>query len=104
MKGEIAPDGEGDDSSGAEEGGEDTGGLLGDEVYRSVTAQYERESGRNPEYGDPHQVGWDLRSVDPETGAVRLIEVKGRGRSWDGDEVVELSRAQVHKAFEMSDE
>ena len=104
LKGEITPDGDGDDSSGAEEGGEDTGGLLGDEVYRSVTAQYERESGRNPEYGDPHQVGWDLRSVDLETGAVRLIEVKGRGRSWDGDEVVELSRAQVHKAFEMSDE
>ena len=103
LKGEITPDGDGDDSSGAEEGGEDTGGPLGDEVYREVTAQYERESGRNPEYGDPHQKGWDLRSVDPETGAIRLIEVKGRGRSWDGDEVVELSRAQVHKAFEMSD-
>ena len=104
LKGEIAPDTDGDDSSGAEERGQDTGGLLGDEVYRRVAAQYERESGRNPEYGDPHQQGWDLRSVDPETGAVRLIEVKGRGRSWDGDEVVELSRAQVHKAFEMSNE
>ncbi len=103
LKGEIAPDTDGDDSSGAEEGGRDAGGLLGDEVYRKVAAQYERESGRNPEFGDPHQQGWDLRSIDPETGAVRLIEVKGRGRSWDGDEVVELSRAQVHKAFEMSD-
>ena len=104
LKGEMAPDTDGDDSSEAEESGQDTGGLLGDEVYRRVTAQYERESGRNPEYGDPHQEGWDLRSVDPETGAVRFIEVKGRGRSWDGDEVVELSRAQVHKAFEMSNE
>ena len=104
LKGEIAPDSDDDGSGGAEERGKDASGLLGDDEYRRVTAQYERESGRNPEYGDPRQQGWDLRSVDPETGAERLIEVKGRGRPWDGDEVVELSRAQVRKAFEMSKE
>ena len=53
--------------------------------------------------GDPHQVGWDLRSVDPDTGLERLIEVKGKGCKWIDDEVVELSRAQVRKAFETSD-
>ena len=50
--------------------------------------------------GDPHQAGWDLRSVDPATGKARLIEVKGKGRPWTENEVVELSRAQAHRAFE----
>ena len=101
LKGEIAPNGDDEDFNEAEEGGPDADGLLGDEVYRRVVAKYEKDCGRNPEYGDPHQRGWDLRSVDPETGAIRLIEVKGRGRTWDGDEVVELSRAQVREAFKM---
>ncbi len=75
-----------------------------DEKYREAAAKYERECGRDPEFGDANQKGWDLRSTDPETEAVRLIVVKGRGRSWEGDEVVELSNAQVRKAFEMSSE
>ena len=29
--------------------------------------------------------------------------MKGRGRPWDGDEVVELSGAQIRKAFEAED-
>ena len=74
--------------------------LLGDEEYRRVAAQYETEAGREPEFGDPRQVGWDIRSIDPETQQTRLIEVKGRGRPWDGDEVVELSGAQIRTAFE----
>ena len=37
-------------------------------------------------------------------GAIRLIEVKGKGRPWDDDEVVELSRAQIRKAFETTNE
>ena len=76
---------------------------LGDEEYRAAAAQYEREAGREPELGDPRQAGWDIRSTDPETQAVRLIEVKGRGRPWDGGEVVELSGAQMRKAFEARD-
>lgn len=79
----------------------DTGAGLGDEEYREAAAQYEREANREPELGDPGQPGWDIRSVDPETNEViRLIEVKGKGCSWDEDEVVELSRAQVRTAFE----
>ena len=100
LKGEISPDDDGA-SRAARTAGE-SGAHLGDEVYRDVAAQYERESGREPEIGEPHQTGWDIRSVDPETGMVRLIEVKGKGRPWVDDEVVELSRAQVRKAFEES--
>ena len=44
-----------------------------------------------------------IRSIDPKTKEVRLIEVKGKGCLWDEDEVVELSRAQVRKAFEATD-
>ena len=58
------------------------------------------EAGRKPELGEPHQTGWDVRSIEAQTGKVRLIEVKGKGRQWDADEVVELSSAQVRKAFE----
>lgn len=94
LKGEIAPEGGQDgEPRGAREG-------LGDEVYREIAARYEKEAGRKPQLGDPHQAGWDLRSVDPATGEERLIEVKGRGRPWTENEVVELSRAQAHRAFE----
>ena len=41
--------------------------------------EYEKKSGREPELGNPHQMGWDIRSVDSKTKAVRLIEVKGKG-------------------------
>ena len=40
--------------------------------------------------------------VEYVDGSVGLIEVKGKGRLWDNDEVVELSRAQIHEAFAMS--
>ena len=102
LKGEIVPSDEDDD---ADEAGKPDGGAgaaLGDEEYRDAAARYEMESGRELELCDPGQTGWDIRSVDPETGAERLIEVKGKGRPWDEDEVVELSRAQVRKAFETS--
>ena len=75
---------------------------LGDEEYRQIAKQYEREFGREPVLGDPRQTGWDIRSVDPKTGGVRLIEVKGKGCPWTNDEVVELSRAQIREAFEAS--
>ena len=80
----------------------DSGTDLGDEDYRKAAAEYESMAGREPEFGDSHQTGWDIRSVDPLTGEIRLIEVKGKGYPWVNDEVVELSRAQVRKAFETS--
>ena len=100
LKGEIVPSDDEDrsDRLGTTDG--DTVGVLGDEEYREAAARYEREANREPELGDPRQTGWDIRSVDPETDEVRLIEVKGKGCTWDEDEVVELSRAQVRTAFE----
>ena len=100
LKGEIAPSDEDDGASRAASTVGNSGAELGDEVYRRVAAQYEKKSGREPKLGDPHQAGWDIRSVDPKTGTVRLIEVKGKGCPWVEDEVVELSRAQIRKAFE----
>lgn len=64
--------------------------------------RYEREAGRDPEPGDRNQTGWDIRSKDPATGRVRLIEVKGKGCRWDDDEAVEPSLAQIRTAFEVS--
>ena len=103
LKGEIVPDLTEDDTgedSMTYEADSDEVRQLGDEEYREAAAQYERDAGREPELGDPLQAGWDIRSTDPETQQVRLIEVKGRGCPWDGDEVVELSGAQIRKAFE----
>ena len=103
LKGEIVPDPGENGADGVAASNGDTDTSLGDEEYREVAAQYEREAGREPELGDPHQSGWDIRSIDPETQDVRLIEVKGRGRPWDDVEVVELSSAQVREAFGATD-
>ena len=103
LKGEIAPSHEEDGTDEPGTTNRDSRGDLGDEEYREAAAQYEREADREPELGNPRQTGWDIRSVDPKTSAVRLIEVKGKGRSWDEDEVVELSRAQVREAFKATD-
>ena len=74
------------------------GGAMGDEEYRKAAERYEIQAKRKPTIGDPRQVGWDIRSVDLDN-KVRFIEVKGKGCAWDGDEVVELSRAQIHESF-----
>ena len=102
LKGELVPDDDDGDPGEATGPNGDSGAGLGDEGYRNAVMQYEREAGREPELGDPYQTGWDVRSVDPQTGEIRLIEVKGKGCPWVDDEVVELSRAQVRKAFEAS--
>ncbi len=103
LKGEISPGIEEDDAVEAvlAKGDKDKG--LGDEEYREIAARYEKEAGREPEIGDPHQSGWDIRSIDRETEEVRLIEVKGKGCPWENNEVVELSVAQIRKAFETTE-
>ena len=63
LKGEISLDD--DEASRAARTAGESGAHLGDEIYRDVAAQYERESGREPEIGEPHQTGWDIRSVEP---------------------------------------
>ena len=103
LKGELIPSDDDDDPSEAARTNGSSDAGLGDEEYRKDAMRYERKAGRKPVLGDPRQTGWDIHSLDPKTGEiVRLIEVKGKGRPWDGDEVVELSRAQVRKAFAAS--
>lgn len=99
LKGEIVPDRPARTAEGEHEYPGPRAVDRDDEPYRKAAARYERKFGRVPEDGARHQVGWDLRSRDPHSGAVRLIEVKGRRHPWTGDEVVELSRAQVLTAF-----
>lgn len=99
ISGEIRP-GEDNETISVVEAGE----RRVDEPYREAARKYEEEAGRRPDLGKPHQIGWDMRSIDPETNEVRLIEVKGRGSPWEGDEVVELSSPQVRTAFETDDE
>ena len=103
LKGEILPSADEDEQVKAVPTNGETPSGLGDEEYREIVVRYEREAGREPELGDPHQSGWDVRSFDPKTGKSRLIEVKGRGRPWVDDEVVELSSAQIRKAFEATE-
>ena len=102
LKGEVATAGDEAEPDEREQGGRGEG-PLSDEVYRQIAARYERACGRDPKMGRSNQEGWDLLSVDPKTGAERLIEVKGKGCAWVEDEVVELTRAQVHKAFKALD-
>ena len=104
LKGEVVPPDRDDRSGAPAEMDGNTGGVLGDEEYREFVMQYERKAGREPELGSPHQKGWDIRSTNPKTKEVRLIEVKGKGCRWDEDEVVELSRAQVRRAFKAAGE
>ncbi|MDE0421364.1 MAG: DUF3883 domain-containing protein [Gammaproteobacteria bacterium] len=102
LVGEMAepPNSEPDSGTEVEEEAGPTGdGRLGDEIYRLVAAEYERNCGREPKLGAASQPGWDLRSTDTASGVERLIEVKGKGCLWEKSEVVELSRAQVRKAF-----
>ena len=102
LKGEIEPSADDDAASKTTTTDGNPGANLGDELYRKVVAQYEKEAGREPELGDPRQTGWDIRSIDPKTKGVRLIEVKGKGCPWVGDEVVEISQAQARKAWQMN--
>ena len=103
LKGKLEPPDEDDGTTEPRTTDAGSGRPMGDEEYRDAAADYERQAKRVPEDGDPRQVGWDIRSVDPVTGEVRLIEVKGKGCLWDGDEVVELSRAQVRESFRAED-
>ena len=103
LKGEILPSTDEDEQMKVVPTNGETLSGLGDEEYRKIVVHYEREAGREPELGDPHQSGWDVRSFDPKNGKFRLIEVKGRGRPWDDGEVVELSSAQIRKAFEATE-
>lgn len=80
---------------------EENGKLeIKDEIYRKYVIKYEEDEGRRPKLGEANQEGWDICSYDSENDEIlRYIEVKGRSHPWTDDQVVELSRAQVNKAF-----
>ncbi|MEM0050394.1 MAG: DUF3883 domain-containing protein [Candidatus Bathyarchaeia archaeon] len=61
--------------------------------------KYEKESGRLPEDVSKME-HYDIRSVDPKTGEVRYIEVKGR---WYLDVTVELTEAEYEYAKKLKD-
>jgi hypothetical protein len=44
-----------------------------------VVMAYESAQGRNPEDVHEKNLGYDIKSVDPRSGELRLIEVKGLG-------------------------
>ncbi|MGO9179412.1 MAG: helicase-related protein [Candidatus Limnocylindrales bacterium] len=52
-----------------------------------VAMQYERDQGRQPESVEQENRGFDVLSMDPQTGLVRFIEVKGRA----GTDLIALS-------------
>ncbi|MEE8390786.1 MAG: helicase-related protein, partial [Anaerolineae bacterium] len=51
-----------------------------EQVGMEVTMDYEREQGRIPEDVSAENLGFDVRSTDPETGQKRYIEVKARAK------------------------
>lgn len=74
-----------------------------EEPYRSAVLHFESQAGRYPVEKARLQEGHDIDSFSHPDGhadraLARRIEVKGRGRGWEGDEVVELSRRQFRDA------
>jgi hypothetical protein len=59
-----------------------------------VTMDYEREQDREPEDVSAENLGFDVRSTDPDTGCKRYIEVKARARVGP----VELTQNEWFKA------
>jgi len=49
-------------------------------VGMQVTMAYEREQGRVPEDVSAENLGFDVRSTDPDSGQKRYIEVKARAK------------------------
>lgn len=75
-----------------------------DERFRKAVVVYETSNGRYPESKDPLQKGFDIDSFSspsntPGRQLSRRIEVKGRTHPWEGDETIELSRAQFEEAL-----
>ncbi len=49
-----------------------------EQIGMEVTLRYEREHGRRPQDVAADNLGYDVRSLDPQSGAIRYIEVKAR--------------------------
>ncbi len=82
-----------------------SGDVQTDDKFRNAVVAYEKAQGRFPICKDSLQKGYDIDSFSDSPGTpgrqlIRRIEVKGRTHAWDGDEIVELSRAQYEEALE----
>ena len=83
------------------------GGIRGDTRQRDVVLSYEALHGRIAERKPFGQRGHDIESfesLDPETGKIRRIEVKGITGSFEGEASVVLSTPQYRDAFELEAE
>ena len=65
---------------------------------REVVCSFEEQRGWTPEGTPGPNPGFDIRSTDPRTGTVRLIEVKGLKGIWQNDATVTMTSRQFDDA------
>ncbi len=63
-----------------------------EDVAMQAAMEYEAEIGNHPTDVSQHNLGYDIESLDPETGRLRFIEVKGRRA---GADTVTLTRNEI---------
>lgn len=71
-----------------------------EDIGMEIAMNYEREQGREPEDVSAKNLGFDIRSVDPQTGQKRYIEVKARA----GTGSVALTQNEWFKAQRFGDD
>lgn len=76
--------------------------LAIETVSRAAVCEFEKKRGRIPEEMAQTHPGYDIESVDPDTGEGRLIEVKGINGEWN-QTGVGLSRLQFSNAQDYGD-
>ena len=73
---------------------------MEDHKARQAVIEYETRKGRKPKEMPNHQPGYDILSVDEDSGQRRRIEVKGvQGLFQDGASVM-LTARQAHDAIQ----
>ena len=73
---------------------------MEDHKARQAVIDYEIRKGRKPQEMPDHQPGYDVLSVDKESGKHRRIEVKGVQGIFQGDASVVLTTRQAHDAIQ----
>lgn len=87
-----------DQESGTSRG--NRGGRMDDHKARQAVIDWETRQGRKPKEMPDHQPGYDILSVDEDSGQRRRIEVKGvQGLFQDGASVM-LTARQAHDAIQ----
>jgi hypothetical protein len=98
---DISPVGE------PEEGKAKASEFRTDEPYRQAALKYEGHNHRYPNPKGDKQAGHDIDSYThpeghPDRRLIRRIEVKGRSRLWDLNEIVEMSDTQFKDALNLT--